>query len=359
MTIAEFLEVLTRQMPLDKAASWDPVGLQLGDASAEADSVAVCHEVTPEVVAAAETGQPSLLIAYHPLLFGPITRLVMEESAAGRAFRLARAGVALAVVHTAFDVAPGGGADALGAAIGLEGATGFAPVWGPDSVKVTTFAPGEAIEKVAAAMSAAGGGQIGNYSACSFRVEGMGMFIAEAGAKPAVGVQGKATHAPEVRLEMNVPRSRLAAVAAALAASHPYEEPAFDVTDRVGDAGMAGRVGTLPAGTTLGDLAATVEGSLGSKPRVAGDPRSSVARAAVAPGSGSDFFEAAVSAGAHAIVTADVSHHRARQALDQGLAVVDPGHAATERPGVATLYAAVQTVGPVAALIEHDPDPWK
>jgi len=359
MTIAEFLDVLARQMPLDKAASWDPVGLQLGDGGAEATSVSVCHEVTPEVVAAAESEQPSLLISYHPLLFGPVTRLILEESAAGRAFRLTRAGVALAVVHTAFDVAPGGGADALASAIGLENTIGFAPVWGPDSVKVTTFVPPESVEHVAAAMSSAGAGQIGNYSACSFRVEGTGMFVAEEGAEPTFGVLGETTKAGEVRLEMSVPRSRVAGVAAALSAAHPYEEPAFDVVDRVGDAGMAARVGTMAPDTTLGDLAATVESALGSAPRVAGDPLSPVGRAAVVPGSGSDLFEDALAAGAQAIVTADVSHHRARHALELGLAVIDPGHAATERPGVARLYAAVQHVAPAANLIDHDPDPWR
>ncbi|MCP5119344.1 MAG: Nif3-like dinuclear metal center hexameric protein, partial [bacterium] len=229
-----------------------------------------------------------------------------EDSAPGRTFRLARAGIAIAVVHTAFDVAPGGAADSLAAAIGLQNTTGFAPVWGRDSVKVTTFVPSDAVEKVALAMSSAGAGKIGNYSASSFRAVGEGTFVAEEGAEPTVGVKGQTTHAEEIRLEMNAPRSRLAAVAAALATAHPYEEPAFDFTDRVGDAGMAGRVGTPPAGTSLDDLAATVEQSLGSVPRVAGDGRSTLAKVAVVPGSGSDFFGAASAAGAQAIVTADI-----------------------------------------------------
>ncbi|NIR38808.1 MAG: hypothetical protein GWN07_23235, partial [Actinobacteria bacterium] len=98
----------------------------------------------------------------------------------GRAFRLASAGMALAVAHTNFDVAPGGAADALADALHLGAVRGFGPLWGADSVRVVTFAPADAVEDIAAAMADAGAGRHGDYAGCSFRAPGTGAFTASA-----------------------------------------------------------------------------------------------------------------------------------------------------------------------------------
>ena len=45
-TVGDTLAALSALAPPDKAAGWDPVGLQLGDPGAGAGPVAVCHEVT-------------------------------------------------------------------------------------------------------------------------------------------------------------------------------------------------------------------------------------------------------------------------------------------------------------------------
>ena len=64
-------------------------------------------------------------------------------------------------------------------------------------------------------------------------------------------------------------------------------------------------------------------------------------------------------AGAQVLVTGDVKHHDARAAHERGLGIVDPGHAASEGPGVASLYAAVAREVPEALdLTGIDPDPW-
>ena len=287
--------------------------------------------------------------------------LAGDAGAAGRALRLVRSGVALGVAHTNFDVAKGGAADALAEALGLEQTSGFAALFGPDSVKLVTFVPADAADALLEALAAAGAGVIGNYTHCSFRAEGIGSFFASEASDPAVGRRGELNREPEVRLELVAPRAAEAEVLAALVAAHPYEEPAYDVFDRRGDARMLGRVGALAEGTTLGDLAARVEEVLGSaEPRVAGDPERPIRRAAVLPGGGADALEAAAARGAEVLVTGDVSHHRARAALDLGLALIDPGHAATERPGVERLMAWAASLGvECAGLLHLDPDPWR
>jgi putative NIF3 family GTP cyclohydrolase 1 type 2 len=264
------------------------------------------------------------------------------------------------VVHTNFDVAQGGTADALADALGMVDAQGFGPLHGPETVKVVTFLPAEAADLVLDAVVRAGAGRIGNYTHCSYRAEGIGTFFAGGGTSPVVGEGGTLNREPEVRLEFVAPRHREDAVLAALVRAHPYEEPAFDVYARRGDAGMIGRVGSVDS-LTLSQFAERVAEALGGPPlRVAGDLSRTLERVAVVPGSGGDFLTLAAGAGADAIVTGDLTHHRAREALDHGLCLIDPGHAPTERPGLEQLLAVVAALGPECrSLLELDPDPWR
>jgi dinuclear metal center YbgI/SA1388 family protein len=321
-TVRNVLAAVARRAPSEKGAEWDPVGLQLGDPASPVRQIAACHEVTERVVNALEESPPDLLVSYHPLLFRATRRLVAGPTPEGRALRLARAGIALACVHTAFDVAPGGAADALAESLGLVDVRGFGPLWGRPSSKLVTFVPEGDADRLLDAVVEAGAGRIGNYTHCSFRSEGTGTFYAGEGTDPTVGRAGSLNREPEVRLEFVAPDERLSEVVAAMLAAHPYEEPAYDVYARRGDA--------------------TVE------------------RATVVPGAGSDFVDAARGTGAGVLVTGDVSHHRAREALDRGLAVLDPGHVATERPGIARLEQWLEEVGvPVRSLRALGPDPWE
>ena len=47
-------------------------------------------------------------------------------------------------------------------------------------------------------------------------------------------------------------------------------------------------------------------------------------------------------AGADVFVTGEISYHRAMDAMDNGLCILEAGHAATERPGILALSAALQ-----------------
>lgn len=359
-TVAQWLAALAERAPEARAAAWDPVGLQLGDPDAPVRRVAACHEVTEDLVARLESDPVDLLVSYHPLIFEPLRRWVAGPGPAGRALRLARRGIALAVVHTAFDVAPGGAADALAAALGLGDVTGFAPLDGEGSVKLVTFVPADAADALLDRVVAAGAGRVGNYTHCSFRSEGIGTFFAGRGTRPVAGRAGELNREPELRLEFTAPAALESAVVAALVAAHPYEEPAYDVLERRGDAGLIGRVGALEPAATLGELAGRVARVLGvGAPRVAGPTDLGIGRVAVVPGSGGDFVAAARAAGADALVTGDLGHHAARAALDRGLALVDPGHAATERPGLAVLREWVASLGAESVdLSGLDPDPW-
>lgn len=254
-TVSDITTSLAERTRPELAATWDPVGLQLGDPAASVESVAVCHEVSEDVVAAVEAEPVDLVVTYHPLLFEPVNRIVAGRSVSARALRLLRLGTSLLVTHTDFDAAPGGTADSLAAVFNLRDLQPF-----------------------------------GNDDE-----EGL----------PSIGRVGK-----------------------------------FE--------------GTLAA---VDATAASVFGSSGL--RVSGNRSDSVERLAVIPGSGSKFVEEAAGL-ADALVTGDVGHHQAVRALDLGLAIVDPGHIATERPGMTALHNLLSDVVSfgVRDLTELNPRTW-
>jgi len=117
-----------------------------------------------------------------------------------------------------------------------------------------------------------------------------------------------------------------------------------------------GRVGDLPAALTLRELGrAIVAGLPAPDLRIIGPPDRSIRRVAVLGGSGADAVGDALAAGADVLVTGDVRHHAALDALELGLALIDAGHHATEAaamPAFATrLTAARDRLGLAAPVV--------
>ena len=52
-----------------------------------------------------------------------------------------------------------------------------------------------------------------------------------------------------------MPAGKERAVVTALIEAHPYEDPAYDVYERRGDAGLVGRIGTARIGESLASFA--------------------------------------------------------------------------------------------------------
>jgi hypothetical protein len=99
--------------------------------------------------------------------------------------------------------------------------------------KLVVFVPPEAFGAVREALFAAGAGRIGEYERCSWFTGGTGTFRGGEASAPAVGDRGVEEHVPEFRLETVFPSERQADVIAALRATHPYEEPAYDIYERL------------------------------------------------------------------------------------------------------------------------------
>lgn len=96
-------------------------------------------------------------------------------------------------------------------------------------VKIVVYVPESHADVLRRAMGEAGAGVIGDYSACSFSVKGVGRFLPEAGANPAIGEVGTAEEVEEERIEMICESTLLDETLKAIRRVHPYEEIGFDV----------------------------------------------------------------------------------------------------------------------------------
>lgn len=336
MTVADVLATLHAWAPPGQKADFDRVGLQVGDPAAEVDRVLVALDLTPQVIDEAAAEGAQLIVTHHPLLFKPVGRVTADDPVGSLAWRLGRAGISYIAIHTNLDAAHGGVSFALAEQLGIRAPEILAPLDGVMR-KVVVFVPRDAADAVRQALANAGAGSIGDYSACSFSTDGTGRFRPEVGANPTIGDVGTSEQVDEVRIEAVAPTWAVGAVLRAVAAAHPYEEPAIDVYPveiRTTQQGY-GVVGTLDAPEPLPDFLARVRDAVGAGAlRYVGDDGQTVERVAVCGGAGLSFLPAALAARADAYVTADVTYHRFFEALGTDgqprIALVDAGHYETE-----------------------------
>jgi dinuclear metal center YbgI/SA1388 family protein len=126
-----------------------------------------------------------------------------------------------------------------------------------------------------------------------------------------------------------------------------------------------GRVGELSEPLSLREfaaLAARVLPVTAGGVRVAGDPERTVRRVAVCGGSGSSLLPAAAAAGADVLLTSDLKHHPASDALEvDGPALCDVAHFAGEWPWLPVAATALRgdLGGSVEVAVSHRrTDPW-
>jgi putative NIF3 family GTP cyclohydrolase 1 type 2 len=187
-------------------------------------------------------------------------------------------------------------------------------------------------------------------------------FKARDATNPAVGQKGRREEVAEWRLEVVCPESAVDAVVAAMQSAHSYEEPAFDVYAlRPHKAGVGeGRLGLLAEPVALREFAGRVRTVLACGPiQVIGAADRAVRTVALACGAAGEFLKDAVGARADVFLTGEMRFHDYLTAQAQGVALVLPGHYATERFGVEGLAERLKQQWPglaaIASRAETDP----
>jgi dinuclear metal center YbgI/SA1388 family protein len=359
ISLESSLKALERLAPPALAESWDNSGLQVGDPKTTVKRALIALDPSPETISEAIKTQSNLIVTHHPLLFKPLSTIDLSHPTGKIIATLINESIALYCSHTNLDRATGGLNDILAKRLGL---TDLAPLCkGEQLSKVVVTTPTDNAQEMIRAMSGAGAGKVGDYSACAFTSTGSGEFTPGAGADPFIGERGVATKVEEARIEMVAPTSRLAEIKKAALAAHPYEEPAYDVypMNCTSKEGALGRVGELSDKLPLSDFSSEVRSKLGVKGvRYVGDGGKMIGKVAVCGGSGASLWPLALASGADVLVTGDVKHHDALDANASGIALVDAGHSGTEEVALEMIAELVRKCG-VEATVFHQPCPFE
>lgn len=99
--------------------------------------------------------------------------------------------------------------------------------------KVCFYVPESHLEIVKAALFNAGAGRVGAYEHCCWQSKGVGQFRPMVGSQPFIGEIGKPEVVEEYKVEMVCENQFIKAVVASLKQAHPYEVPAYDVSEIV------------------------------------------------------------------------------------------------------------------------------
>jgi dinuclear metal center YbgI/SA1388 family protein len=339
-TVDSIIRYLEDFAPPALAAEWDNVGLLLGDRAAQAAKIMTCLTVTPQSAAEALAEGVNLIVTHHPILFRPIQRMTTATAEGRMLLSLIHANVAVYCPHTAFDNTRDGINDQLAAKLGLTDVRPLRPRDGERQVKIVVFVPDSDLARVSEALFAAGAGHIGEYSQCSFRQSGTGTFFGSDATNPAVGEKGRREEVAEWRLEAICPENQAEIAIVAMRKAHSYEEPAYDVYPLRPTPSVCGegRFGRLPAPVALEAQAVQVKDGLRAGfTQIVGDPARMIRSVAIVCGAGGEFIPDAARAGVDVLLTGEARFHDYLAAEAQGLALLLPGHFATERPGVEAL----------------------
>ena len=362
MNVQDVIDVIESLAPPHLAEPDDPIGLHVGARRGDVTKALVALDLSEPVVREAVDTGADLIVTHHPFIYRPLKTVLTDRPDGRMVADLTAAGISVYCAHTNLDACRGGVNDLLAEIVGLEDTRPLEPARRSE-VKLVTFVPADCLEDVRRPLCEAGAGTIGDYTDCSFTVPGVGTFTPGEMSDPHTGAPGQFEEADELRLEMVVPRRKLATVTRVLEEVHPYEEVAYDLypieglSDTEG-LGRAGRMGDpMPAAELTASLIESLD-CLGA--RIVGDPDRTVKTAAVCGGAGGGLVKSALSARVDCYVTGDINYHTALEARDSGLVVIDIGHRKSELPVIPWLALKLSDALPTLeiAISQVDNEPF-
>lgn len=371
VTVRDVMGVMEEAYPLSFAEKWDHPGIVCGDVNDSVEKIVFAVDLTPQVLDMALTAGADMVITHHPVLFKAVHTVAANTPKGALIHRAIQAGCALYCAHTNADNACPGVNDALAQTLGLTVESPLVPLV-PDALdRWVVHVPGSHVPAVQEAVFAVGAGAVGDYTECSFRVDGNGQFRPENGAQPYSGNVGQLKTLMEARLEFVAPRILRSDIKQAIRASHPYEEPSYDIlesqaTPPAGDLSRmpgSGKVCTLPEPLTLREFTDRIADALPDTVwgvRAAGDPAAMIEKVALCGGAGGGYLDTVLQTDVDCFVTSDLRHHPVDDYLQAGgTCVVDTAHAASEYPWLEQAADLIEDRLAVATeVLQICTDPW-
>jgi dinuclear metal center YbgI/SA1388 family protein len=330
-SIRDIVSGLESLAPPAYQESYDNAQLITGNPGDEVTGIICSLDVTEEVVQEAIEKNCNLIVAHHPILFKGIKSLTGKNYVERTLIKAIKNNIAIFAIHTNLDHVDKGVNKKLCDKIGLIRTRILAPK--PSLLmKLVTFVPIDHADQVLQSLYGAGAGKIGNYSSCSFQVNGIGTFKPSNEANPTLGQKGKLEKVEENRIEVLFPAYLKNRIVTELKKSHPYEEVAYYLQNLENENQEVG------AGM-VGELEAPIEETvflLGLKKKLdlpmikhTAFRNKEIKTVAVCGGAGIFLLGSARQVHADIFITSDIKYHEFFDAENQ-IIIADIGHYESE-----------------------------
>lgn len=357
MRIADIIDHLEQIAPPSLQESYDNSGLLVGEKSTEVTGVVISLDCIEATVLEAIEKKCNLIVAHHPIVFGGLKRF-NSANYVQRTVQLAiKNDIAIYAIHTNLDNVYHSGVNArIAEKIGLEKTHILAPKSGL-LYKLVSYVPVKDSQAVIEAMFAAGAGQVGEYSECSFSTSGYGTFLPGENTNPTLGEIGKREMVEEAKVEVLVRKHQLSTVLAALRSAHPYEEVAYEMVQlsNIDQEIGSGMIGELPEAMNADDFMKHLKNAMQLDVIKYTPCANEIKKVALCGGSGQFLFNNAKASGADAYVSADFKYHEYFDA-EGDILICDIGHYESEKFTIDLLFDVLSEKFSTFAILKTEVD---
>ncbi len=318
--------------PLAYQESYDNCGLLTGHKQQEITGAILTLDCIEATVDEAIRKKCNLIIAHHPIIFGGLKKINGSTYIERTIIKAIQNNIAIYACHTNLDNVKLGVNKKIADKLGLINQTILAPKKGLLK-KLVTFVPTSHFNQIQNALFAAGAGNIGNYSHCSFSLNGIGSFKPNDLANPFSGKNGELTTGEETRLEVIFETVNQSQILTTLFKNHPYEEVAYDIYalennyQNIGS-GLTGELKNPISETEFLNLLKSIFGlkiikhtAFLNKP---------ISKVALCGGSGSFLLKNAINSKSDIYISSDFKYHEFFDAENE-IIIADIGHYESEQ----------------------------
>ncbi|WP_424351824.1 Nif3-like dinuclear metal center hexameric protein, partial [Lutimonas sp.] len=318
--------------PLTYAEDFDNVGLLVGNNEQEVEGVLVSLDCLETTIDEAIEKKCNLIVSFHPIIFKGLKKLNGKSYVERTVIKAIKHDIAIYAMHTALDNSFKGVSAKMAEMLDLENTRVLMPQKG-HLRKLTTYVPENAAEEIRAALFQAGAGHIGNYSHCSFNLQGEGTYLGNEHSDPTIGQKGKLETVGEHFISVIFEKHQESKILQALDDTHPYEEIAYDIVslENVHDKIGMGIIGELKQALSPHNLFENLKRTFDLQVIKHSEIIDrDIKKVAVLGGSGSFAIEQAINSGADIFITADLKYHDFYRAEGK-LILADIGHYESEQ----------------------------
>ena len=349
-TIISYLESIAHPSLQE---SYDNAGLITGHSDWNCSGILISLDVTEEVVNEAVSKKCNLIVAHHPIIFSGLKKINGKNYVERTVIGAIKNDIAIYAIHTNLDNILTGVNGKIAQLLSLTNCSILSPK-NNALKKLFTFAPVDKAEEVRNAIFQAGGGQIGNYSECSFNAEGIGTFKAGDYTNPYVGKQGERHYEKEIKIEVIFPAYLETGIINAMKSTHPYEEVAYDIVNLSNQYQSIGSgiIGELEESMDEKSFLSLIK-NIFKTPVVKHTQLKGrlVKKVALCGGAGSFLIGVAIAAGADFYITADMKYHEFFDTNGK-LVIADIGHYESEQFTIDLLQEVLAQKFPTFAVLK-------